>query len=202
MRDLFFLGCKHIPGTRVYFCIKLVVALQDEEIEPTRLGVSLTRTTLGEVPSRPISRFSRVADAKIWKFRTSSAFKFHASKKKVDQAEPSLWSTVSFLTTHLKNELVRNSRNCDSLAKRETDLGTSPSVVRLIPRRAGSISSLHEANTSTSLKFESKKPSVCNLKKKVPHSKRLVYESSKMKSQTEKAPGAKMVYFWTKKKLA
>ena len=35
-------------------------------------------------------------------------------EKKVDETEPPFWSTVSFLTTQLKNELVRNYRNCDS----------------------------------------------------------------------------------------
>ena len=55
-----------------------------------------------------------------------------------------------------------------TLEKRKTDLGTSPRVVRLIPRRAGSISSLYGAKTN----LKAKKNSVCNLKRKVPHNKR------------------------------
>ena len=39
-----------------------------------------------------------------------------------------------------------------TLEKRETDLGTSPRVVRLIPRRAGSISSLYGAITNLKAK--------------------------------------------------
>ena len=43
----------------------------------------------------------------------SSFFNFLA-RKKVVQTAPPFWSTVSFLTTQLKNELVQHSRNCDS----------------------------------------------------------------------------------------
>ena len=39
-----------------------------------------------------------------------------------------------------------------TLEKRKTDLGTSPRVVRLIPRRAGSISSLYRAKTNLKAK--------------------------------------------------
>ena len=46
-----------------------------------------------------------------------------------------------------------------TLEKRKTDLGTSPRVVRLIPRRAGLISSVYEAKTN----LNAKKNSVCNL---------------------------------------
>ena len=64
----------------------------------------MSLTTLGEVP-RPVSRFS------IENFGLLVAhFSICLLEKKVDQTE----STVSFLATQLKNELVRNSRNCDS----------------------------------------------------------------------------------------
>ena len=61
---------------------------------------------------------------------------------------------------------VRNSRNCDS-REAGTDLGTSPRVpvVRLVPRRAGSISSLYGAKT----KLKAKKK-LWNLQKN-PHKK-------------------------------
>ena len=39
-----------------------------------------------------------------------------------------------------------------TLEKRETDLGTSPRVVRLIPRRTGSISSLYGVKTNLKTK--------------------------------------------------
>ena len=39
-----------------------------------------------------------------------------------------------------------------TLEKRKTDLGTSPRVVRLIPSRAGSISSLYGAKTNLKAK--------------------------------------------------
>ena len=39
-----------------------------------------------------------------------------------------------------------------TVEKRKTDLGTSPRVVRLIPRSAGSISSLHGAKTNLKAK--------------------------------------------------
>ena len=50
----------------------------------------------------------------------------------------------------------------------ETDLGTSPRVVRLIPRRAGSISSLYGAKTYS----KAKNISVCNLDENVRRKKR------------------------------
>ena len=49
----------------------------------------------------------------------------------------------------------------NTLEEREADLGTSPRVVRLIPRRAGSISSLYGAKTNS----KAKKKSGGNLKK-------------------------------------
>ena len=54
-----------------------------------------------------------------------------------------------------------------TLEKRKTDLGTSPRVLRLIPRRAGSISTLYGAKTN--LKAKKK---LCKLKKNVPPNKR------------------------------
>ena len=48
----------------------------------------------------------------------------------------------------LKNELVRTSRNGDSREAENWSLGTSPRVVSLIPRGAGSISSLYGAKAS------------------------------------------------------
>ena len=65
--------------------------------------------TLGEVP-RPVSRFSIVAVASI---STSSFFDFFLEKN-VYQTEPLLDQLSVFLTTQLKNELIRNSRECDS----------------------------------------------------------------------------------------
>ena len=56
----------------------------------------------------------------------------------------------------------------ETLEKRETDLGTSPRVVRLIPRKAGSISFLYVAKTN----LKAKKMSVRNLRKKIPNKKR------------------------------
>ena len=56
----------------------------------------------------------------------------------------------------------------ETLEKREPDLGTSPIVVRLILRGAGSIFSRYGAQTF----LKAKKNSACNLKKKDPHKKR------------------------------
>ena len=53
-----------------------------------------------------------------------------------------------------------------TLEKWETGLGTSPSVVRHIPMRVSSISSLYGAKTNL------KTISVCTLNNKVPHNKR------------------------------
>ena len=49
-------------------------------------------------------------------FKTSSFFNVLAIniKKSKNQTEPPFLSTASFLTTHVKKELNRNSRNCDS----------------------------------------------------------------------------------------
>ena len=55
-----------------------------------------------------------------------------------------------------------------TIEKRQTGLGTSSRVVKVIPRRAGSISSLYGAKSN----LKAKKNYVCNLKKKVPHNKR------------------------------
>ena len=57
-----------------------------------------------------------------------------------------------FSNKKMKNELVRNFWQLRTIEKRETGLGTSPRVVRLIPRRAGSISSLNGAITNLKAK--------------------------------------------------
>ena len=58
----------------------------------------------------PASRLSQLRE-----FRTTAHFSIFLLEKNVDQTEPPFWSTVSFLTTQLKNELrVLNSRNYDS----------------------------------------------------------------------------------------
>ena len=49
-----------------------------------------------------------------------------------------------------------------TIEKRQTGLGTSSRVVKVIPRRAGSISSLYGAKSN----LKAKKNSVCNLEKK------------------------------------
>ena len=53
-----------------------------------------------------------------------------------------------------------------TLEKRKTDVGAYPRVVRLIPRRAGSIYSLYGAKTNMKANL------FATSKKKVPHSKR------------------------------
>ena len=73
-----------------------------------------------------------------------------------------------FLERKLKNEQSEILATA-TIEKRENGLGTSPRVVKLIPRRAGSISSLYGALTN----LEAKK--LCNLKKKVPHKTRPKY---------------------------
>ena len=91
MRDLFLNseGCE-----QRFFRLRLVVfAPQSEEIEPALLGMSLT--TLGEVP-RPVSRFSRVAVARISNY--SSFFNCVVRKLTVDQKRGSIWSTFSIKT--------------------------------------------------------------------------------------------------------
>ena len=50
-----------------------------------------------------------------------------------------------------------------TLQKREADVGTSPRVVRIIPRRAGSISSLDGAKTILKVKLDKLKMSLSEL---------------------------------------
>ena len=57
-----------------------------------------------------------------------------------------------FLARKLKNEPSPKFSSTATIEKRETDLGTSPRVARLIPRRAGSISSLYGAKTNLKAK--------------------------------------------------
>ena len=94
--------------SRAFYAFKLVIAPQREEIE--RLFSEWVWLLAERYPGHfPASRFSQSRE-----FWTSSFFNFLASKKKVDQTESPFGSTVSFLTTHWRNELVRNCRNCDS----------------------------------------------------------------------------------------
>ena len=92
----------------------------------------------------------------------------HSHSIGCDQSPPFFnQPSVSFLTTQVKNKLVRNRRNCDS---RETE------------NQSGHLSESSQTHSEkTRLDFfalrgknqlESKKISVCNLKKKVPHTKR------------------------------
>ena len=64
-----------------------------------------------------------------------------SSYKTSYQTEPPFCSAVSFMTTHLKMSLSEILEPA-TLEKRGTVLGTSPRVVRLFPRRAGSIFAL------------------------------------------------------------
>ena len=104
--------------------------------------------TLEEAPIS-VSRFSRVAVEIILDYCSSFFFNFLATTKKVDLPG------TTFLTTNrqLKCELliVKNIATA-TLEKRETDLGTSPRVARLIPSRSGSISSLYGAKTKLKAK--------------------------------------------------
>ena len=93
-------------ANRVFFAFKLVLPGKREvRARSSRNDLA----TLGEVP-RPVSRFSIVAVASI---STSSFFDFFLEKN-VYQTEPLLDQLSVFLTTQLKNELIRNSRECDS----------------------------------------------------------------------------------------
>ena len=68
--------------------------------------------------------------------------------------------------------VVRSSRSCDSRKTGNWSVWTSPSVVRLIPRRAGSISPRYGAKTI----LEGKHSPVCKPpQKKIPPNKRLTY---------------------------
>ena len=55
------------------------------------------------------------------------------------------------LARNVKNELVRNFATA-TIENRENVLGTSPRVVKLVPRRAGSVSSLYGAITNLKAK--------------------------------------------------
>ena len=90
------------------------------------------------------SRFSRLRE-----FRTSSFFNCVVRKLTVDQIGGSVWSPF-FSGKKIENELliVRKIIATATIEKRENGLGTSPRVVELIPRRAGSISSLLGAKTN------------------------------------------------------
>ena len=109
----------------------------------------------------PASRLSQLRE-----FWTPSFFNFLARKRKVHQTEPPFWSSVSFMTAQLRNELVRNSRNCDS---RETE------------NWSGYLSESRQTHSEKSrldfltlrgkIYLKEKKNSVCSLKKKVPHNR-------------------------------
>ena len=114
-----------------------------------------------------IYRFWRVTMATIW---TSSFFSCPVRKAAVEQKWRLWLINFFYLATKLKNELtlVRISSKTAALKKREihwTDLGTSPRVVRLAPRRAGSVSSLYGAKTNLKAK---KKNSILQPQKKSP----------------------------------
>ena len=53
----------------------------------------------------------------------------------VKQKKGAPFDQLCFLARKLKNEIIRNSRNTESLKKRENDLGTSPIVVKLHSER-------------------------------------------------------------------
>ena len=113
--------------------------------------------TLEEVPRR-VSRLSIVAVARI---RCSSFISFLARKKKLIKQSPHFYQLSAFRQHNRKMswfEIIATA----TLKKRKTGLGTSPRVVRLIPRRPGSISSLYGANTD----LKAKRNSVLNLEKK------------------------------------
>ena len=106
--------------------------------------------TLGGVP-RPVSRFSICRSCENFqKLRKFSQLRRSRSGKLV-------WVPLRFFSQ------LRQSRSGKLVWVR-----TSPRVVRLIPRRARSISSLYGEKTN----FDAKKTLFCNLKKKVPHNKR------------------------------
>ena len=94
-------------------------------------------------------------------------FQFSCWKKKVYQTEPPFWSTVSFLTTQLKNEPVRNSRNCYCREAENWSGYLSESSQTHSEKSRLDFLALRGKNW-----LESKKISVCNHKKKVPHNNR------------------------------
>ena len=144
---------------RAFYAFKFVIAPQREEIKrhfSQRVWL-LAERYWGHFPAFCLSQ--------LWQYRTSSFFNFLARKKKSikqrlmnrrfsDCRKNEKWASPKFSQLRLS----RSSKN---------DLGTSPREVRLIPRRAGSISTLYGAITH----FKAKKSLLPP--KKMPHEKRL-----------------------------
>ena len=107
------------------------------------------------LPERYPGHFPASWLSQLQEFWTSSFFNL-ARKKKLEQTEPPFWWTVSFLTTQLKNELVRNSCN-------------------FYPREAGNWSGyLSESSQAHSEKsrldfLASRGKNYCNLERKKTH---------------------------------
>ena len=165
MRDLSS-GCK--PS---FFRLKILFAPYSEEIEPALLGMSLTtrRGTSTQISflvfeSRSCENFVLAQFSIGW----SENWQLNKTRALFDQL-------FLFLARKLKNELltvvVWKSRNCDSReAENWSGYLSDIMVLRLIPRRAGSTSSLCGAKTTVC--NNKQKISFCNLKKQVPHNKR------------------------------
>ena len=134
----FFLGCKdiiyilYIFAPQVSFCPVQRgnrVGSYRNESDYSRKG---TQTSFPLFESRSCENFGL------------DHFQFSCNKKNVDQTESPFCLTAIFLTRKSKNELlVVRILVIATLPKRDSDLGTSPRVVKLIPRRAGSISSIY-----------------------------------------------------------
>ena len=135
MRD-FFRGCKER-----FFCFHASFCPVKRG---NRAGSSRNESsTFGEVP-RSASRFSRVAVARIPDYLI---FQLCSQKTNSWSKRGFCWINFFVVARKLKNELVRNSRNCDN-RKAINWSGYLSESSQLILRRAGSISSLYRAETN------------------------------------------------------
>ena len=142
----FLLGCKQ----EFFFC-KFFPRKAETS---SRIFSEWVLTTLGQVPDQ----FSDAGESQLRECRTSSFFNgiwtkwglYLISKKKNDEK-------IEIWTKYGKSGIIVIA----TLEKRETDLGTSPRVVKLIPRRIFSIFPIYGAK-----KKKKTASYVCNLKKK------------------------------------
>ena len=143
MRDFFFSGCKqrccYFP---CYFQVSFCPVKRGSRAGPSRnesaysrrgTQISFPLLYIRSCESLVLAPFP-IVQSENWQLIKMGALfdQLFFSSKKIEQlqvASPKFFATAT-------------------IEKRETGLGTSPRVVKLIPRRAGPISSLYGANTN------------------------------------------------------
>ena len=133
---------------REFFCfqVSFCPVKRENRAGSSRNGFGYSRSSERYPDQFPVSRLSQLRE-----FQTSSFFNFLPSKKKFIKQIP-LFDHLSVFSLDNRKMSWCEILATATLEKRKTDLGTSPRVVRLIPSRAGSLSSLYEAKTNLKAK--------------------------------------------------